>query len=121
MKVISETLHNLAISINATKDWEDKAPTHIHSHGILNLLADRVEYLKSKVEQADKNFTLHPIHLKSKRGLLDVVGKASKFLFGTATEDDIHDLREHYNHIFSFAAKNRRVINLNYKKIVRPY
>ncbi len=59
------------------------------------------------------------IHSRSKRGLLDVVRKASKFLFGTATEDDIRDLREHYNQLLSIPAENRRVINLNYRKIAQ--
>ncbi len=31
--------------------------------------------------------------------------------------DDIHDLREHYYHLFSCAADNCRAINLNYRKI----
>ncbi len=83
----------------------------------LNILVDRVVYLKAKEEQADTDFRLHPIHSRSKRGRLNVVGKASKFLFGTATENDVCDLREHYNRVLSFAAKNRKVINQNYKKI----
>ncbi len=62
---------------------------------------------------------LHLIHARSKRGLLNVIGKASKFLFGTATEDDIRDLREHFNRVLSFAAKNSRAINLNYRKIAK--
>lgn len=42
-----------------------------------------------------------------KKGLLNIVGSASKFLFGIATEDNVRDLREHYNHVLSFAARNR--------------
>ncbi len=85
----------------------------------MQLLWHRIIYLKEKVEQATTGYNLHSIHARSKRGLLNIIGSASKYLFGTATEDDIRDLREHYNHVLSYAAHNHRVINLNYKKIAK--
>ncbi len=71
------------------------------------------------MERAKTNYSLHPVHARTKRGLLNIVGEAPKLLFGTATDDDVRDLRERYNHVFSFAAHNRRVINLNYMKIAK--
>ncbi len=71
------------------------------------------------MERANTDYSLHPVHSRIKRGLLSIVRSASKLLFGTATEDDVRDLRERYNHVFSFAAHNRRVINLNYKMITK--
>ncbi len=116
---MSETLTKLSDFINTTRKGEYKASSGYHAQDILQLLWHRILYLKEKVEQATTDYNLHPIHARSKKGFLDIVGSASKYLFGTATEDDIRDLREHYNHVLSYAAHNRRVINLNDKKIAK--
>ncbi len=113
LKVVSETLLRLLESINPSRIWETKANPDSNAQKFLNLLWDRLVFLHGKVDQANTDYSLHTIHSRVKRGLLNIFGKASKCLFGTATEDDIHDLREHYNH----AAQNRRAINLNYRKI----
>ncbi len=119
VKLVSDKLTSIAESINATKDREDMAPSTHYAQNTLELLWDRVVFLQEKVEKAYRDYSLHPVHAKEKRGLLNIVGKTSKFLFGTATDDDVRDLREHYNQLLSYAAQNRRVINLNCRKINR--
>ncbi len=117
IKTVLDTLTKLSDSLIATTYREYKAPSDFHAQDVLQLLWQRIEYLKDKVERANTDYSLHPVHARTKRGLLNIVGSASKFLFGIATDDDVRDLRERYNRVFSFAAHNRRVINLNYKKI----
>ncbi len=117
IKAVSEALLKLSGSINPTRIRETKANPDSSALKFLNLLWDRLFSLQGKVDQTNTDYNLQPLHSRVKRGLLNIFGKTSKYLFGTATEDDIHDLREHYNHVLSYAANNRRVINLNYRKI----
>ena len=119
VKVVLDKLNNINNMINATQDREDKAPSKHQTQVILELLEDRVLFIKQKIEKLDIDYSLHPVHARKKRGLLDFVGKTSKYLFGTATNDDIRDLREHYNRLLSYAAQNGKVINLNCRKIKR--
>ncbi len=133
MKVVSETLFNFSESVNPTRIRENKANPSSHAkkilnllwdeitpssqvRDVLNLLWDRLVFLQGKIDQGNTDYSLHPLHSRVKRGLLNIFRSASKYLFGTASEDDIHDLKEHYNHVLSYAAHNRRVINLNYRK-----
>ena len=53
-------------------------------NGIGGLLRERVAVLKHQVRSQARH----------KRGLLDFIGKASKYLFGTATNDDVKSLAE---------------------------
>ncbi len=104
-------LIKLSDSLNPTKYREYKAPSDYHAQDVLQLLWHRIEYLKDKVERANTDYSLHPVHARTKKGLLNIVGSASKLFFGTATDDDVRDLRErYYNRVLSFAAHNRRVI-----------
>ncbi len=117
IKVVSETLFNLSESVNTTRITGSKVNSNSHAKKILILLRNKLIFLHGKIDQENTDYSLHPIHSRVKRGLLNIFGTTSKYIFGTATEDEIHDLREHYNHILSYAVHNRRVINLNYRKI----
>ncbi len=119
VKVVSEKLLMLADTISATKTRELKAPSGFHAQQLLQLLWDRILFLQAKVDRASRDYTIHPIHSRKKRGLLNIVGSASSFLFGTATEDEVQDLRKHHNDLLSYAAQSHQVINLNCKKIAR--
>ncbi len=66
--------------MNATRNREFKAPSGHHAQGILQLLWHTIQYLNEKVEQATTDSNLHPVHAKSKRGLLNIVGSASKYI-----------------------------------------
>lgn len=61
---------------------------------------------------------------RTKRGLLNIVGKASKFLFGTATDDDLRDvhrlvnqLQERQNRLVTVVSEFTTVVNHTYDEI----
>lgn len=54
------------------------------------------------------DFNKLPVHARSKRGLVDVLGRASQFLFGTAMDSDVQDLRSHYKQLVTDTSANRR-------------
>ena len=117
VQIVSQKLLGLADTIRATKSRENKAPSGFHSQTTLQLLWDRVLFLQAKVDKANRNYASHPIHSRKRRGLLNLVGSAANFFFGTATEDEVQDLRDHYNKLLDSAARNQRVVSLNCKKI----
>lgn len=78
----------------------------------LNLILETIDHTHSLILQIidtpeDQNLSRH------KRGLVDVVGKAAKYLFGVLDEDDA----EHYNSIISNLSKtNTRILHTNQKQ-----
>ncbi|XP_050733886.1 uncharacterized protein LOC127007225 [Eriocheir sinensis] len=119
IKIVSEKLLGMADAIRATKTRKSKAPSSTNSLTLFQLLEDRILFLQGKVDEVDMDYSFHSVHSRVKRGLLNIVGSASKFLFGTATDEDVRDLRDHYAHVLSFAARNRRVINANCRTLAR--
>ncbi|XP_050689040.1 uncharacterized protein LOC126981646 [Eriocheir sinensis] len=119
IRIVSEKLLGMADAIRATKAGEAKVPSSTNSLDLFQLLEDRILFLRGKVDEVDSNNSFHSVHSRVKRGLLNIVGSTSKFLFGTATDEDVRDLRDHYNRVFSFAARNRKVINANCRKLAR--
>lgn len=78
------------------------------------------------MERATRDYSVHPIHVRRKRGLSNLVSSASKFLFGTATEGDGQDLRKHYINLLCYAlteknnaspSNSRRKIPESHKKV----
>ncbi len=55
------------------------------------------------------------VHLssRSKRGLIDGLGHLSRYLFGTAMDADVQELREQYTYLSKLAEEQNKVINLN--------
>ncbi|XP_050693832.1 uncharacterized protein LOC126984255 isoform X1 [Eriocheir sinensis] len=119
IRIVSEKLLGMADAIRATKTRESKAPSSTNSLTLFQLLEDRILFLRGKVDEVNMDYSFHSVHSRVKRGLLNIVGSASKFLFGTATDEDVRDLRDHYAHVLSFAARNRRVINANCRKLAQ--
>ncbi len=50
---------------------------------------------------------------------MNVLGQLSRMLFGTAMDEDVHDLLERYNHLASLAANQNKAINMNSLQINR--
>ncbi|XP_050710223.1 uncharacterized protein LOC126994997 [Eriocheir sinensis] len=119
IRIVSEKLLGMADAIRATKTRESKAPSSTNSLTLFQLLEDRILFLRGKVDEVNMDYSFHSVHSRVKRGLLNIVGSASKFLLGTATDEDVRDLRDHYAHVLSFAARNRRVINANCRKLAQ--
>ncbi len=49
----------------------------------------------------------------SKRGLVERLGQISRFLFGTAMDSDVQELRKKYSYLTSVAEAQNIDINLN--------
>ena len=117
LEVISKGLTTALSRIKLTTEREVQNPSHLHSHRILSILQARLTFLHETLDFAKHDYTLHPAHARVKRGLLNALGKASQFIFGTAMDEDVQDLRTRYNQLTSIAATNRKVLTLNCKKI----
>ncbi len=120
IQLVGQNLQQAIQTLQLSISRESKAPSIPNARVTLQLLADRLTFLQAKMNKAIIDYSSHPTQTRSKRsGLLNVFGKASRYLFGTAMDDDVRDLREHFNVIMSFAATNRRTIKLNSNNIAR--
>lgn len=114
--VSADKLVWLSSSIKASRNRKAKESLIPRARDIYEHLGDGVILLQGKVEMTTRDFSVHPSHARRKRGLLNLLGSVSNFLFGTATEDEVQDLRQHYNKLLTSADQNRRVVNPNCKK-----
>ncbi len=119
IQLVSDELQSAINTLQLSIAREIKAPSIPNAPVALQLLADRLTFLQTKVKRTILDYSSQHTHIRPKRGLLNVLGKASQFLFGTAMDEDVQDLKEHFNTIMSIAATNRRIINLNSKNIAR--
>jgi len=119
LDVVSANLGAAVGLLRTSLKEESQSPSYLHSQMILKLLTARVEFLHGKLNQTKHDYSLHPVHARTKRGLINALGRISQFLFGTAMDEDVQDLREHYNRLITIAATNRKVLNLNCKKLAR--
>ena len=120
---IPGSLREVASQLNETLWLLEKAlpgGTHpLHPHPILELLHARTRYVTDTVVAAVDNYEGLSITNRTKRGLIDGIGKLSQMLFGTATEDDVEDLRGRYNQLLNIARTNNKAISLNCRNIAR--
>ena len=114
---VTAKLEEAVENINHALDNQAHIQTHLHAATILSMLKARLTYLQITLLHATHDYNVHPVHARSKRGLLNALGRASQYLFGTAMDDDVQDLREHYNKVVTVAAANRKVLNLHNKQI----
>ena len=70
--------------------------------------------MKDLVNDVLHDYSKHPVHARTKRRLVAAVGWVSHKLFENS---DVQDLCVNYNHVVSIASANRRVINMNSKKV----
>ena len=108
-----EAINQLTIELN----HQAQSPSHLHAKTILCLLKSILSFLQTSIDDTMHDFNKHPVHARSKKGLVDALGRASQFLFSIAMESDVQDLRRHYNQLVSMTSANRRVINLNSKPV----
>lgn len=80
----------------------------ISYHGLAENLLLRTEYLIKITSEKLNN--LHP-HIRKERALLNIVGKANKWLFGSLDSDD----GERYNNAISVLQTNQKSINKELK------
>ena len=87
------------------------------SETFFKLLHARVTFLNDTLTLALADFHGFPLAHRSKRGLVDGIGQLSRSLFGTAMNNDVQELRDRYNHLFSLAVAQDKAIHLNSKHI----
>ncbi len=107
---------NLDIAVDILRrslERESLSPAHNDSLTILQLLTDRTKFLHDKLNQAQKDYNHRLVKSRTKRGLINALGRVSQYLFGMAMDDDVRDLKEQYNRLLPFAAANRKVVNLS--------
>lgn len=117
---LSGVTRNLAFALTQVENELGKQidkPSFRHAHTILRLLRARLTSLTDKLDTTVYDYGKHPVHARTKRGLLNIFGKLSQSLFGTAMDEDVQDLRHHYQHLINVVAANRRVINLHSQHI----
>ena len=78
-----------------------------------NLMNVRLVYLADTVNLALENYSDLNGSTRTKRGLVDGIGKLSRMLFGTAMNEDVEDLRNRYNRLASIATANNRTLHFN--------
>ena len=82
---------------------------HIQQLGVhLNHTEATLRSFLQKKQQRHVGFGKH-----SKRGLLNVVGKVSSYLFGTATQEQIDTINKHVTRLETLTETERRTLNLH--------
>ncbi len=64
-------------------------------------------------------FSIYSLLGLPKRGLIDGLGHLSRYLFGTAMDADVQELREKYTYLSNLAEEQNKVINLKSQNIAR--
>ncbi len=81
----------------------------VYSHFVLLLqsLSARVNSLHARINYTMHDYSLHPVHARTKRGLVDGLGRVSQYVIGTAMDNEVQNLRRHYDELIEIAAINR--------------
>ncbi len=89
------------------------------SGNLLRLIFARIAFVNETLTLALENYA--DVHLSSrpKRGLIDGLGHLSRYLFGTAMDAGVQELREKYTYLSNLAEEQNKVINLNSQNIAR--
>ena len=74
------------------------------------IIRKQIETIKAKVRTIGPN----PLNTRQKRGLLNVIGKASNYLFGVMDDDDRQNILEH---VTELETNNENTINVVNKQI----
>ena len=119
MASVTARVEEAVENIDHALDAQAHTQSYLHARSILYLLKARLSYFRVALSHATHDYTVHPVHARSKRGLLNALGRASQFLFGTAMDEDVQDLRDRYNKVVTVAAANRKVINMHSQQLTK--
>ena len=112
IKTAKENIDQLQIS--TFNDEESKNLGHMGKYA-----QERLKYIKSlfsKLQTMAEDFInnrITPINKRTKRGLINAIGYASQFLFGTATDRDIRLIHKHINNQAEYQRLTRTQVNLH--------
>ena len=91
-------LRDVARSLKSTL-WRLKKNDSFQSEVMLSLLHVRIQYVNDTITSALENNKGLTVTNRTKRGLIDGIGKLSQMLFGTAMNKDVVELRDRYNQL----------------------
>ena len=94
-------LRDVARNLNSTlwrlkKEFPDDS---FQSEVMLSLLHVRIQYVNDTITSALENYKGLTVTNRTKRRLIDGIGKLSQMLFGTAMNKDVVELRDRYNQL----------------------
>ena len=118
---IPKRLRDVARNLNSTL-WRLKKEfpnDSLQSGVMLSLLHVQIQYVNDTITSALENYRGLTVTNRTKRGLIDGIGKLSQMLFGTAMNEDVVELRDKYNQLVNVTKANNKAINLNCRNIAR--
>ncbi len=89
------------------------------SGNLLHLLFARIAFVKETLTLALENYADVHFSSRPKRGLIDGLGQLSRYLFDTAMDADVQELREKDTYLSNLAEEQTKVIKLNSQNIAR--
>lgn len=104
---------------NLMQDLERSVPQDsLYRQDSMRLFHARAKYVNETVALTLANFAdLDAPARRSKRGLLDLFGRISKSVFGTAMDSDVQLLKTQYAQLTQAAQKNNRLITLTNRHV----
>ncbi len=104
----------------ALTQLEENSSEHIDIPGdFFHLLSARMEFVNETLSLALENFGDVRLSQRPKRGLIDGLGHLSRYLFGTALDSDVQELRSKYTYLTNIAEAQNKAINLNCRHLAR--
>ncbi len=94
LRILTLSLDNSLQELESLLADETHGQTQVFSQPILKALTARVEFLHGTLNQSQHDYNLHPVHASTKRGLINELGQLSQYLFGTALDENVQDLRD---------------------------
>ncbi len=95
-------------------------PTRKYQHlDYVHLLYARTAFVNETLSLALENFADVNLSQRPKRGLVDGLGHLSRYLFGTALDSDVQELRHKYTYLTNIAEAQNKAINLNCRHLAR--
>ncbi len=112
---IPERLRAITCQLNAALErLEEDLPGNINVLGdFLHLLYARIAFVNETLTLALENYADVHLSHRPKRGLVDGLGHLSRYLFGTALDSDVQELRHKYTYLTNIAEAQNKAINLN--------
>ncbi len=107
LRAIASDLDSLLASLehSVPKDTEYRRDTFA-------LLSARASYVNESLSVALDSFADLDVPARPKRGLINGLGRISQFMFGTAMDEDVSDLKSKYAYLTNIAGSHQKVITL---------
>merc|ERR1711911_135519 len=101
---VGNTLHAIANNLKMMKDLD------IGNVNLKPLVQEFINTLNHAKNRLDVAISWFPKKTRTKRGLINIVGSGLKYLFGTATDSEIQDLKDRITTLQDIRRKNDRIL-----------